>query len=228
MAQTEPPGAGTPRRPLTHLLDHSERQAMPEDTCSIESCSAPRRIRGWCRTHYNRWRSTGDPEKVRRVARSASPICSVSGCGRPHKARGFCTAHHQQALLAEASTCSIEGCDRRTKANGLCGAHNERSRTHGDPGNEPIGAKPRRWSGPRVGYGGLHARLRNTRGKASGHSCNHCGGPALQWAYDHSDPDPRVDRETGLEYSLDLSRYVPLCASCHKVFDLQYRPQVSK
>ena len=31
----------------------------PGDECSIEGCSRPRRTRGWCGTHYERWRRTG-------------------------------------------------------------------------------------------------------------------------------------------------------------------------
>ena len=29
--------------------------------CSIDGCEKPRRTRGWCHTHYTRWRSHGDP-----------------------------------------------------------------------------------------------------------------------------------------------------------------------
>ncbi len=29
--------------------------------CSIEGCGKPYEARGWCKTHYNRWRSHGDP-----------------------------------------------------------------------------------------------------------------------------------------------------------------------
>ena len=30
-------------------------------TCSIDGCEKPSRTRGWCHTHYTRWRSHGDP-----------------------------------------------------------------------------------------------------------------------------------------------------------------------
>jgi hypothetical protein len=30
-------------------------------TCSIEGCSNPKRARGWCTTHYQRWQRHGDP-----------------------------------------------------------------------------------------------------------------------------------------------------------------------
>ena len=36
-------------------LDHS---------CSIDGCEAPSFSRGWCRRHYKRWHTSGDPHKV--------------------------------------------------------------------------------------------------------------------------------------------------------------------
>jgi hypothetical protein len=33
--------------------------------CKIEGCGRPRNCRGWCATHYRRWRTHGDPMKVR-------------------------------------------------------------------------------------------------------------------------------------------------------------------
>lgn len=37
---------------------------MSDRTCSIEGCSGKHRGRGWCQTHYMRWRKYGDPEHV--------------------------------------------------------------------------------------------------------------------------------------------------------------------
>lgn len=34
---------------------------MPERTCSIDGCDLPHTARGWCKTHYARWRRYGDP-----------------------------------------------------------------------------------------------------------------------------------------------------------------------
>lgn len=34
---------------------------MVKPTCSIADCGRPRIIRGWCRMHYQRWRTHGDP-----------------------------------------------------------------------------------------------------------------------------------------------------------------------
>lgn len=34
---------------------------MPERTCSVGGCGRPVRARGWCTTHYERWRKNGHP-----------------------------------------------------------------------------------------------------------------------------------------------------------------------
>jgi len=34
---------------------------MTPRPCSIEGCSNPHHARGWCTTHYTRWRLYGDP-----------------------------------------------------------------------------------------------------------------------------------------------------------------------
>lgn len=35
---------------------------MPDGTCTIEDCGKPVRSRGWCNTHYQRWKTTGTTE----------------------------------------------------------------------------------------------------------------------------------------------------------------------
>lgn len=68
-----------------------------------------------------------------------------------------------------------------------------------------------------VAYRVAHNRVRSVRGRASDHTCDHCGGQAEHWAYDHSDPQPSVDG--GLIFSNDISRYTPLCLPCHRRLD---------
>lgn len=67
-------------------------------------------------------------------------------------------------------------------------------------------------------YETIHARLFYTYGRASERVCGRCGKQALQWAYDHSDPDEKVDPK-GRPYSYDLERYTPLCVKCHRAVD---------
>lgn len=68
--------------------------------CSVEGCQRRAKSRGWCNTHYERWRRGGSvdvhPERV----------CELGGCDRKHYGRGLCRMHwerwrrHGDALAA--------------------------------------------------------------------------------------------------------------------------------
>lgn len=68
--------------------------------CSIVDCgkSAVNR-RGWCWSHYARWRRHGDPLRGRAPNTiNETPKCSVDGCDHPHDRRGFCTSHYYRLI----------------------------------------------------------------------------------------------------------------------------------
>jgi hypothetical protein len=73
-------------------------------------------------------------------------------------------------------------------------------------------------------YRALHARLSVKRGKAQEHQCQHCGDQAMDWSYDHSDPNELTQEWYGktVAYSCDLDRYLPLCRPCHTKLDNPY------
>lgn len=81
------------------------------------------------------------------------------------------------------------------------------------------GAELPQWTGHDASYQATHARLRNTRGRASDRACVGCDRPATEWAYDLSDPIHEKRSAEGLAYSTDLSRYQPMCRSCHRFHD---------
>lgn len=115
------------------------------------------------------------------------------------------------------STCSVHDCGKTVKARGWCRAHYLRwFRRGGD-----VSVRVYRPRAEVVGYQAVHARLHRDRGPASALPCRHCGLPAKQWAYDHSDPDQLVEliNLVGTAYSLDQKHYIALCGSCHKFFD---------
>lgn len=65
------------------------------ETCSVEGCSRTTRCRGWCGSHYQRWRIHGDP--LAASIRSIPPTgrkCSIDGCDGDHWARGWCFQHY--------------------------------------------------------------------------------------------------------------------------------------
>lgn len=64
---------------------------MAQSICSINGCERPRWARGWCNTHYIRWRKYGDPLGV--AMPKPIRLCSIEGCERTHKGRGLCGTH---------------------------------------------------------------------------------------------------------------------------------------
>ena len=58
------------------------------DKCSVASCKRPYRAKGYCVTHYKKWRR-GEIEGHR--ARYA--ICSKEACRKPAVIRGMCAEH---------------------------------------------------------------------------------------------------------------------------------------
>lgn len=64
--------------------------------------------------------------------------------------------------------------------------------------------------------------MRRKRGRAAGLPCADCGGPAHEWAYDHSDPDEArevLGHGREVRFSFDLDRYRPMCRPCHTALD---------
>jgi len=73
--------------------------AHAEDlSCSIKGCGRPVVTRGWCTTHYGRWRRTGDPLGWVRVLIPEGAICAIADCEIPVYARGWCHRHYKRWL----------------------------------------------------------------------------------------------------------------------------------
>jgi hypothetical protein len=208
---------------------------MPQSTCSIDGCDRPRKSRGWCHTHYQRWLRWGDPaaDVPIEVPNYDSDVCAVDGCGEPRRARGWCNKHYLRWSIHGSPTgggrlrdgtrdqCTIDGCERPQAARGWCDAHYRRWRR-----GAPIGDASMRkvGSGDDVGYNTAHRRVAEAKGRAAEHDCVWCGKRADEWAYDHTDPNPRfvpddAPRGPGMPYSLDPARYQPMCKFCHKALD---------
>lgn len=152
--------------------------------------------RGLCPRHYQYLLRTGTPTK--RCATCDRPIDRAVYCDDDCKPR-----------------CEVEGCVEPIRKRDWCASHYDQ---HHRTGQEPT-PFAYKWGSDDVSYSGVHMRLRGDRGPAAAHGCAHgCGRGAAQWAYDHSCPNERQS-DCG-PYSTDLDRYMPLCHSCHKLFDL--------
>ena len=127
----------------------------------------------------------------RRLQRNGSPLVT-----RPMGVRPFC---------------GLDGCWAEHYAKGWCQRHYMQER-RGVP--VTLTAAP-------PTYSGAHKRVRYVKGPASDHDCVSCGSHALDWAYDHTDPDELVgsNGRTMCGYSTDPGHYVPMCRRCHRAFD---------
>jgi len=68
-------------------------------------------------------------------------------------------------------------------------------------------------------YHTTHLHLKNERGRAAQYACDHCGQSAAEWAYIAEGAAERLLTPTGMEYSMNLQDYAPLCVSCHRRYD---------
>lgn len=92
--RSAPGGAGNTTRGLTHSLDLTKEELPMNGTriCSVEDCDRPAKSRGWCSTHYKRWRRHGDLSDPAPLP----DLCAVEGCARARHSRGWCVAHYSR------------------------------------------------------------------------------------------------------------------------------------
>jgi hypothetical protein len=60
--------------------------------CAIDDCSNPRLARGWCESHYRRWRAHGHPLGGLHHRTG----CRITDCPNPHSAKGLCAMHYER------------------------------------------------------------------------------------------------------------------------------------
>lgn len=169
--------------------------------CSVEECGRKLHARTWCSTHYLRWRKTGEPGSAQLLRMARNPVCSVDGCKRPTHARNLCDPHY-----------------RRFASSGAVGSVQV---VPSVPPAKRRDANPQ-WRGDAIGYDAAHVRVKAARGSAKEYACRLCGGPATEWAYDHSDPNEQYADRRG-PYSTDQRCYFPACRPCHKRYDANFR-----
>lgn len=63
--------------------------------CEIEHCKNPYHAKGYCRTHYLRWKRHSDPNHIVRKRKGfwVGVICKEEGCNNPVKDSGVCGKH---------------------------------------------------------------------------------------------------------------------------------------
>jgi len=108
--------------------------------CEIEGCKNKHVAKGFCRTHYYRYKRYGNPLEVRQIqSKHTDGSCKIDSCKRKHYAKGFCKYHHYRwekygdPLYERPTTCSIKGCNKPLEARGYCQMHYARWKKYGSP-----------------------------------------------------------------------------------------------
>lgn len=125
---------------------------MPQRICSIDGCELPHVARGWCSSHYQRFRAYGDPNApVLRVRAYGDRCCSVDDCNEKIEARGLCNKHYLRLMktgtVEWTSTtkreqaqpaCIHNGCSNGSpRITGYCPTHQNRIDRYGSPDHQP-------------------------------------------------------------------------------------------
>lgn len=78
-------------------------------TCSVEGCAKPLLARGWCATHYSRWRRHGDLSVNKRPPRGihSCETCAVEFLRKPGGKGRFCSPQCTQAWNKETQSLPV-------------------------------------------------------------------------------------------------------------------------
>lgn len=122
---------------------------MVDARCSVTDCDLRVRARGWCGSHYDRWRKWGDVRENVPLANWGMPqkglTCVGDGCARFAHSRGFCKLHYERwrkfgraewgklPLHMRPKICGVSDCEQAVRYGGYCSPHYQRWWRHGDP-----------------------------------------------------------------------------------------------
>ena len=102
---------------------------MNQSTCVALDCDKIAKApRGWCWSHYNKWRRHGSPSWVHQQVK-----CAVDECDSSARVHGMCDKHYRRvkkhgdpsigARPVYGNMCASEGCTERIHQTGLCSRH---------------------------------------------------------------------------------------------------------
>ena len=66
---------------------------MTELHCKVHGCNATYNCKGFCKSHYDLFRTYGDTQYRRVMAKTNRKMCAIENCNMKHKANGFCQKH---------------------------------------------------------------------------------------------------------------------------------------
>ena len=107
---------------------------MQRGICSVDGCDKPHKARGWCNSHYGRFkRGVEVGVSLRQRDRNKPSCCIEEGCDSPVKAKGLCHKHYQALLRygfvknpnrkKPTKSCCITECEGIVYCQDRCHAH---------------------------------------------------------------------------------------------------------
>ena len=107
---------------------------MQRGICTVDGCDRPHKARGWCNSHYGRFkRGTEVDVALEKRDRNKPSCCIEEGCDSPVKAKGLCKKHYQALLRygfvkrpdrkKPTRVCCITGCEGIVYCQDRCHAH---------------------------------------------------------------------------------------------------------
>lgn len=82
--------------------------AESNSICSVAECGKRHTAKGYCATHYARFKKHGSPHIVER-RKKGQTHCNVDGCSDPHHAKGHCARHHARFRQYGSPTAGRDG-----------------------------------------------------------------------------------------------------------------------
>ncbi len=96
--------------------------------CSIDTCTHPAKVKGFCRWHYHKQYHNGLEGLSEWIPLADRPErkCSEEGCVEKHFGRGYCKRHYYKKKdkdFPNTEPCSVEGCSKPRVSKGMCDSH---------------------------------------------------------------------------------------------------------
>lgn len=88
--------------------------------CSIEVCNKKVFAKGWCTTHYQRWRFHGNPEYNHRLQYEG--VCKVESCEAKKAQKDYCMAHYMRWYRHGDPLEGRVSPSKKRKGDNFCGA----------------------------------------------------------------------------------------------------------
>lgn len=82
---------------------------MDNQPCAVEACGAARTTKGFCTSHYSRWKRHGDPlaggppRVHRQKVGEPRRLCEVEACIKTHSSHGLCQTHYSRFRRGEVN-----------------------------------------------------------------------------------------------------------------------------